>query len=256
MADDVRRQWKKLENLWASKREGVLEGLLGYGIQDIPSIERAEGGGTGNPTRYKITWARSSDVIERPKGIDSYSPLLKADIRYICEDIEDAGLLATIFAKEYELVGWKKYLYRIALIIPLLILYLLFVLLVFGFTARTVLDVVAVSSVVSFAVICVAAWYTLNPLYEVHTKKITVAPWWMQSMADDRLIELRLDYEHEAKSIKAVRYSASCPICGGKVYAISGGFSFFGRIVGKCERSPVEHVYSFDHVTRVGEYLR
>lgn len=255
MADDVRRQWKKLENLWASKREGVLEGLLGYGIQEVPFIERAEGGGTGNPTRYKITWVKNASAVAQ-EGNGSRNLLQKADIRYICEDIEDAGPIARFFTKGYELVGWKKHVYRLALLFPILICYLLFVQVIFGFTVKTAFGFEVVSSLASFVVVFGVIWYTLAPFYDVPIKKIAVAPWWMQSIDDDRLIELRGMREDPARSIKAVRYSAGCPVCGGKVYAKGGGWDFRGRVVGKCERNPVEHVFSFDHITRIGKYLR
>lgn len=254
-ADDVRRQWKKLEKLWTSKSEGIREVLLNYGIQDAPSIERAEGGGTGNPTRYKITWVKNASAVAQD-GNDTRNLLQKADIRYICEDIEDAGPIARFFTKGYELAGWKKHFYRLALLLPILICYLLFVQVVFGFTVKTAFGFEVVSSLASFVVVFGVIWYTLTPLYDVPINKITVAPWWMQSIDDDRLIELRGSPEDKSRSIKAVRYSASCPICGGRVYAKAGGWAFRGRVVGKCERNPVEHVFSFDYITRVGKYLR
>lgn len=256
MADDVRRQWKKLEQLWESKREGVLEGLSDHGVQEVPQIMRLEGGGTGNPTRYKIVWIDGFENVGRGKAIDPQSTLQKEDIRYICEDIEDAGPFARLFTKGYEMVGWKKYLYLITILAPALICYLLLVSLVFGFTVKNILGPAAISSAISFFIISFAAWYTMNPLYDVPIKKITFAPWWMQSFENDRLIEFRISPDDQTKSIKAVRYSANCPICDGKVYAKAGSWVFHGRVVGKCEDNPVEHVFSFDHITRVGKYLR
>lgn len=256
MADDVRRQWKKLEQLWASKQEGIREGLLDQGIHAIPQIVRSEGGGTGKPTRYRVTWVETSETIGRKLGDDFQNTFQKADIRYICEDIEDAGPLARLFTKGYEMVGWKKQLYLLTLLLPMLFCYLIFVQFVFGLTMKTAFGPAAISSFSSFVVLCGATWYTLTPLYDVPVRKITVAPWWMQSIDDDRLIELRVSSEDQTKSIKAVRYSANCPICSGKVYAKSGGWAFHGRVVGKCEENPVEHVFSFDHITRVGKYLR
>jgi hypothetical protein len=57
------------------------------------------------------------------------------------------------------------------------------------------------------------------------------------------------------KRIDLVKYTSECPICGGRVVVGSGGFRFWARLVGRCQRSPREHVFSFDHVTEVGSRL-
>lgn len=256
MSDDVRRQWKKLELLWDSKIEGIREGVIDQGIQRFPQLERVEGGGTGNPTRYKVVWVADTAVIDHYRATTFQKVSPNTSIRYICEDIQDAGPLARLFTKGYQMVGWRKYLYLTTIFVPLFICYIAFVLFVFKLSMKSALGTIAISSITSFAITCLVTWYTLNPLYDVPIKKITVAPWWMQSVDDDRLIELRIAPENRTKSLKAVRYSSNCPICKGKVYAKSGGWEFRGRVVGRCEENPVEHVFSFDHITRIGKSLR
>jgi hypothetical protein len=57
-------------------------------------------------------------------------------------------------------------------------------------------------------------------------------------------------------------YVADCPICGAdgngrsSIRPASGGWEFHGRIVGRCAHAPQEHVWSFDHITRTGQFLR
>lgn len=51
------------------------------------------------------------------------------------------------------------------------------------------------------------------------------------------------------------RYVAPCPICSATVRLASGEPDFKRRIVGRCEESPREHVYSFDRVTLEGGFL-
>jgi len=53
-----------------------------------------------------------------------------------------------------------------------------------------------------------------------------------------------------------VRYAATCPVCNARVQVESGGREFHGRLVGRCQESPDEHVFSFDRVTRAGKSLR
>jgi len=58
------------------------------------------------------------------------------------------------------------------------------------------------------------------------------------------------------------RYVADCPICGVKdagrsaINPAPGGWEFHGRVVGRCAHAPQEHVWSFDHITRIGRFLR
>ena len=104
-------------------------------------------------------------------------------------------------------------------------------------------------------------WTTFNPLFRVRDWKIVVAPEWIQVdfTQSDRLLEWQSPPLSAEKMIKAVRYSGPCPICKGKegkVIACSGGREFFHRIIGRCEEAPVEHVFSFDHITKTGRPLR
>lgn len=66
-----------------------------------------------------------------------------------------------------------------------------------------------------------------------------------------------LDRERvEGKSFMVLRrYVAPCPICSATVRLASGTPDFKRRIVGRCEESPREHVYSFDRVTLEGGFL-
>ena len=92
--------------------------------------------------------------------------------------------------------------------------------------------------------------------------RIALAPWFMQALSkpDDYLLELCRNEEAERNTMYLVRYVADCPICGTKgrdmIHVESGRLEFFGRLVGRCSRAPNAHVFSFDHVTRLGRFLR
>lgn len=261
MSDDVRRQWKKLEVLWKSKAEGISQSFLDEGFTKYPNIFRSEGGGTGRPTKYKIEWIDFNDinVTNISKDEDQYNPPLELTVRYICEDIKDPNLLAKIFARGYMLKGWRKRVYLAALLGPvfLALTFSLLIALNIIFSSSTVTNNVgAGKSVASSLIILASVFITLTPLFQLKAKRVMLAPWWMQSVEEERLLELRMPPRYETKNIKAVSYSAVCPICEGKVFAKSGGLEFWGRIIGRCNDSPIEHIFSFDHVSRRGVYLR
>ena len=62
--------------------------------------------------------------------------------------------------------------------------------------------------------------------------------------------------DDEVGELAFVRYTALCAKCDGSVVVYPGGQDFPGRLVGRCRRSGREHVYSFDHVVRIGLPLR
>jgi hypothetical protein len=258
MSDDVRRTWKSFEKLWQSKSEGIIQSLQDAGLTHYPKFKRVEGGGTGNLTKFYIEWCKLADLA-------ALNPQVKIDIRphdgtthikYICEDIQDASLLAKVFAKGLLLNGWRRIFYIAALLIPLLIM--LFISLIF------VINVAFFNSpgknhlggFFSSLIIFFSIYISIYPMINLRTKGILLAPWWMQSVEEERLLEFRRPPRFEGRSIKAVSYTSTCTFCQSKVTAKSGGIEFFGRIIGRCEESPVEHVFSFDHVTRQGKWLR
>lgn len=258
MSDDVRRTWNKLEALWESKSEGVRQTLLDAGCEYLPIFKRIEGGGTGRSTKYFIEWSKlatpqetSYQVMQEPK--QQNTPL---GIRYICEDIKDPGFLARIFAEGLLLKGWRRFAYIAVLLVPVLAM----VVIVLSFVLNVVFyDSLTKNQMGSFLTNSLAFFtiaITVYPMLSLKAKGILIAPWWMQSEDGERLLEFRKPPRFADKSIKAVSYSATCPICGAKLIAKSGGVEFFGRIVGRCDDAPVEHVFSFDHITRQGTWLR
>lgn len=91
--------------------------------------------------------------------------------------------------------------------------------------------------------------------------RVAVAPMLIQPWSgDDYLLELRKQDGAERNTMYLVRYAADCPICGehGKdaIRVASGRWEFFGRLVGRCDRAPNAHVFSFDHISQKGRFLR
>jgi hypothetical protein len=136
----------------------------------------------------------------------------------------------------------------------------------------TWLSLVAISAastaVVIFKVITTSA-ITLSLAYlfsrwqiRLINDRVTRAPWFLQpwSNQDDYLLELRKAAGATRNTMYLVRYVADCPICGTQGHEMirieSGRLEFFGRLVGRCNRAPNAHVFSFDHVSQAGRFLR
>ena len=127
----------------------------------------------------------------------------------------------------------------------------------------------AVSTAVAFLKISLMGGLTLWIGYQLLdwqvrllANRIAHAPWFLQPLSkhDDYLLELRRNEEAERNTMYLVRYVADCPICGVKgrdmIHVESGRLEFLGRLVGRCNRAPNAHVFSFDHVSRQGRFLR
>ncbi|PPC94866.1 MAG: hypothetical protein CTY33_02975 [Methylotenera sp.] len=256
MSDDVRRTWKKLEHLWQSKLEGITQSLLDAGLQHYPKLTRIEGGGTGKLTKYRIEWQDiSTPLITTEINFYAKQPNFPLQIKYICEDIKDAGFLASIFATGLILSGWRRWLYIATLLIPML---LMLIFAIFFILNLALFD--SPKNQLGTLITCLLTVFTIYisiyPMVHIKSKGILLAPWWMQSDDEERLLEFRKPPRFVGRSIKAVSYTSTCPICQGKITAKSGGLEFFGRIVGRCDEAPVEHVFSFDYITRQGRWLR
>lgn len=255
MSDDVRRCWNRLQQTWASKKEGLEQLAEDEGWHAFPTLKRSEGGGTGRLTRYRIEWPSTS---RQPfsRGNDFRVPSISADVRYICEDINEAGWTTRVFARGYFMHGWRKWAFLALVGFPTLLVFAVFCLLVFQLILRSAFGGPIQNSFVAFFLLLAIFLPTIGALLSAPERKIVVAPWWMQSLNNDHLLEHRSPPRYEQKSFKISRYTARCPLCSGTITARAGGLEFFGRIVGRCESSPQEHVYSFDHVTRAGKFLR
>ena len=93
------------------------------------------------------------------------------------------------------------------------------------------------------------------PLYRLLEDRVIIAPAFLQ-LAYTYEHVLLIRKEHDLKTLRMVRFTATCPLCGALVEISKGSGLFRGRLVGKCADSPTEHLYSFDHVLRRGRLLR
>ena len=93
------------------------------------------------------------------------------------------------------------------------------------------------------------------PLYRLIDQKIVMAPAILQ-MTSRFFHVLVIRREGEQKVIRMLRFTAMCPLCGGLVEVQEGERGLRGRYVGACDRNPVEHLFTFDHVLRTGQRVR
>jgi len=247
----VGKHWKKLQDLLDKKKIGIIQHLAGNGFKNYPKfVITNKGGGSGNETRYSVEFPRidKNQVIDDSisgSDINAYE-IPEGWIRYICEDVEGLSKHLT--------KGWRIQLTILLWLIGIVSL------IYYGIISLTLLydksNILQLMPIIFIgAIFAGIAWVFFSHLLTVNAKRITPIASIFQSTDNNHLIELKTP-KGKPKQVKLVMYSGECPICEGRVTAKSGGFSFYGRIIGKCENNPVEHIFSFDHVTRRGKPLR
>ncbi|PHV10021.1 hypothetical protein CSQ89_18480 [Chitinimonas sp. BJB300] len=248
----VRDNWKKLEAIWKQKKTGVLEQLIDKGIAGTILLDKKESiGGAGRLSTYAIRLEITAQESEFP-AIEPIA-LAEGEIHYFTEDLLDEGWLITLLSAGFEMIGWKRSIFRGVICVPFFVFffYLIFLLAQLSVTQFWV-DWRSI-----FLTCILIAWscYAAKSVIDLLELRVVLAPFWIFQSENDVVLEWRTPPNHKIKHIQAVRYKAQCLVCDGRVRVRKGGIRFWGRLIGACEASPREHVYSFDHVTKRGKEL-
>lgn len=252
----VNRNWNDLEKIWAEHLPGIIERFADRNMNLTPELMRKEGGGRGHPTRFWLKFSLTDSEVSESR--QSQAPVPSGGVRYYTEETTSAKRLGWLSKRGFLLVGWRAKLFIGLLMTVVLAILAIMAILWFGVVAAPS-PVKSISSVLSLGLFAGGAWLVMRPFVDLVNNRIALAPWWMQKTTsgyDDRLVELRRMDDVSANAIYLSRYAAKCPLCDGNVWVTSGRREFPGRLVGRCGRAPNEHVFSFDHVLRVGKPLR
>ena len=251
--------WPKLEELWDRQQPTIFDGLNNAGLIGVPVLERVEGGGSGNSTRYGLRFDRNDGAGEAQPAPD-INLLNVPQLRYRRKDIAGNRLVRRMSETGFFLGGWGEKVFTSAVIV-LLAFYTFTLLIWFSGTlaVTTVLGLLkwtATAAAIVYLLYLFFGWF-----WRLLNNQVTLAPMILQPRSGDNyVLELRQEANKERKTMYLVRYVADCPICGeigrDAVDVASGRVEFFGRLVGRCRQAPNAHVFSFDHISRQGRFLR
>lgn len=212
--------------------------------------DTGEVGGAKNKKHHFLKVVKlSSDSIEGVENKENTNL-----ISYDAVQLPKASWLAKPFMS-IELSSWRLGIFMSIPITLLLIAYFLFLL--FLFTPST--EAIVIIGI--FCLVVALSWKSIFPFYEANMKRIAIAPQWMMkwSQTSAQLESIKLDRIRKNgrnyRKLEFVIYEGVCPVCGNTVELENGKANLKGRLIGKCNESPREHLFSFDHITKNGAYL-
>ena len=289
----VNQHWKALDAVWNDRRADLCHRLVGDGVVLEPELDKPPNrGGRGNRARYRLRFfdpprvvaavAQDEEAVPEPsiardlghrdvavadsaisRPATPSVPAVQA-IHYHPVDIALPRLLRWIPADGLWMGSWFGRVLAVAVtsLATILVLMALGAFLLLQYTPQVFGFLKMATSIATFLGL---TWLGFGWWWSLLENRVARAPWWWQplSLYGDNVIEQRLDPRGATPSrLHLVRYVADCPLCGDEgpgrsaVRLASGRLAFIGRIVGRCRHAPNEHVWSFDHITRRGRFLR
>ncbi len=253
------RHWKTLTGDFRQKcEEGIQKFASDQGLSIYPWIEKRESnGGAGNQALIcLVALAIPGSSPQAAKKLPEH------DIDYIpAEKLTLSWWARWLFNKDQVAEGWRKWMLVWPNLIGLGIVSLLGVFLLWAMSQSTSPLTASDTSILIY--IGLFAWYArhlADRFCRLVDDRIILASDHMVGFKEFGVcLELFKPEGSNAdtpKRARMIKYAGTCPICSAQVLLDKGEPDFPRRIVGRCQESPREHVFSFDRATRCGYRLR
>lgn len=255
------RHWKAIAGDFRQKCEqGIQKFAADRGFDFYPWVEKQEsGGGAGNQALISLVALPIPATTEGPLG-DTQTP--HHDIDYIpAEKLELSWWARWLFDKDRVAHGWRKWLLIWPNLIWFVFVALAAVFLLYAMSrAATPVSTHDLIILIYIGLLTWYAHYTVKRFSRLVDDRMILAS---DSMVGFREFGVCLELfkpggakSNTPKSARMIKYAAQCPTCGAQVLLGEGEPDFPRRIVGRCQESPREHVFSFDRATLTGYRLR
>ncbi len=264
--------WKSVKAWWESRRRGVRLAMKQAGVEFELILDRRGGGGRGNKAvnSWRTIPLSESGADGSEHEADLPDDETEASARRTSAATEEAlywrstdspvmlsnVLLRKLFsAGEIDIGSTRHNILRFNLLGSSLFM----VIFAISAVAMMVIENHPVSTrdlgIIAFVGIgCLMWWQKWRPVLHAREDRITPLPeeWLPIKDAPAQLERKRTD---SGEVLRLVRYTATCPICGGDIHLASGAPEWPRRTVGRCADAPREHVFRFDPVKLIGHRL-
>ncbi len=246
--------WKEIEVRHYPEIEArLIELARQAGLGFYPVLEKDD----GKPAFYRLA-AKAIPASENvsaahdqavPAGTIIYKRDLTLKLSWLGKLVFENGLRWTA-SKRWGFLTWHLFLFLAVAILVVLTWLVLW----YRTAPITGQDIVLLAMAIGFPI---GAYKHFGGIFRLFDQRIMVAPEWFLSWKEiGATVEINRSIDPEAPStINVHRYSAECPVCGWMIKLNNGEPDFPGRIVGRCEENPREHVFSFDRSSKQGRRL-
>lgn len=223
-------------------------------VKYLPTIKNTDSKG-GHKIYFYIGLVPISDAIKHELKLSTDKFITDVLIDYTVPQLPQAPTWAKSLLN-FKVQGFKFYTFISFPMIAMIISYLLFLWNYSSLSATSLIITIVTASSLLFA------FFILKPFYSAMNKRIVIAPNWLLKLNVTSAQIRAVKTEHRRangqyiRALQLVIYKAVCPVCGNEVFIKSGEYAHKGRLIGVCDESPREHIFSFDHVTKKGKLLR
>lgn len=256
----INRHLKELTKKLPSHEEMLKDLAKENKYSSIPSFdfEASRGEGSGNYTTHFI----EPVVLDETELSEAPQQTPEGAIKYYLETVENLPWWVR-WLNNYELTDRRMRFIAGLMILALVLSLVLYVLFMVVFLNNQSSGLHIIKSFLSTSVSILLIMWPFRLLYLCVTNRIIVAPILMQtndgSNAQIECVTTEKIRESTGKPIRKLRvvsYASKCPLCQSRIELESGGKEFHQRLIGRCSESPIEHVFSFDRVLKIGWPLR
>lgn len=250
--------WSNLEERLEERETGIQEFTRQAGLSVYAWPRKTPGaGGAGNNSTYEI------EFLKLPAADVEPATLPPGGIAYVQDlTLKPAFWVKPLIQTGFALKGWRRVAFLLYGVGGIVLVGALLILLWLVLTTQSARirtgDIVAL--ILSAAMVGWLGYTLLSPFWKLIDLRIIMAPdpllSWREQNVQVEAVREPVDGEPPVRVIRLVRYSGRCPKCGEAVHLHDGRREFPGRLVGKCDEYPAEHVYSFDRFTKTGSPLR
>jgi hypothetical protein len=248
---------REVQQWWAFRREAIEQVFRSRQMDAAPALTILSGGGRGNPTQYRLDLVplpSRNDEAESPS--DTTAPNA---VGYQSEPATPVWWLRPILGRApFRMRSVRGYLLIGLVLAEALALLLAGLLALLSLSYARPISTVDVATLLVLGFAGWTWWHFMQPIIRLPTERITAANdlllGWSQMNGQFRLVR-----DAHSKRLggwfQLERHHGTCPLCSGEVDVFDGGKAFPGRLIGRCGDSPIEHVFSFDPVSRTGHPL-
>lgn len=253
------RLWKTLNGDFRQKcEEGIQKFASDQGLSVYPWIEKRESnGGAGNQALICLV------ALPIPgSNAQASRKLPEHDIDYIpAEKLKLSWWARWLFDENQVAEGWRKWMLVWPNLVWLGIVGTLSVFLLWALSqSRSSLTTADTTILILIGLLAWYARHLVDRFSRLVDDRIVLASDQMVGFKEFgvclELLKPEGSTADTPKRARMIKYAGTCPICAAQVLLDKGEPDFPRRIVGRCQESPREHVFSFDRATSTGYRLR